>query len=137
MIEAFLWGLAAASSLLLGAWLAVRFKIPRKLLGLIMAFGVGVLISAVSFELVDEAFRAANRGWAVGVGLLAGALVFFAGDVVIDHLGGRAHRKRPPKESSSGLAILLGTALDGIPECWPNCTDEELRFFLEAAVAQG
>jgi ZIP family zinc transporter len=116
MIEAFLWGLAAASSLLLGAWLAVHFKIPRRLLGLIMAFGVGVLISAVSFELVEEASRAANRGWAVGIGLLAGALVFFIGDVAIDRMGGRRHRKQPPEESNSGLAILLGTALDGIPE---------------------
>jgi ZIP family zinc transporter len=116
MIEAFLWGLWAASSLLLGAWLAIHFKIPRRLLGLIMAFGVGVLISAVSFELVEEAFRAASGGWAVGVGLLAGALVFFAGDEAIDHLGGRNHRKQPPEEPNSGLAILLGTALDGIPE---------------------
>ena len=28
-------------------------------------------------------------------------------------------------------------AFDGIPDCWPNCTDEELRAFLEAAVARG
>ncbi len=116
LIEAFLWGLTAASSLLLGAWLAIRFKIPRRLLGLIMAFGVGVLISAISFELVEEAFRSANRGWAVATGLLAGAIVFFAGNVIIDRMGGRGHRKLPPEQPNSGLAILLGTALDGIPE---------------------
>jgi ZIP family zinc transporter len=122
MTAAFLWGLLAASSLVIGELLAVYIKVPRRVLGLIMAFGVGVLISAVSFELVDEAFRSTNRGWAIGGGLLVGALVFFIGDVLIDRMGGRRHRqldrqatgKKQPQ--GSGLAILLGTVLDGIPE---------------------
>lgn len=117
MFNAFAWGLFAASSLIVGQGLASYFKIPRRLLGLIMAFGVGVLISAVSFELVQEAFRSTNRGWAVAVGLISGALVFFVGDVLIDHMGGRKHKKAGGKApEGSGLAILLGTVLDGIPE---------------------
>ncbi len=117
MLWAFAWGLLAASSLLIGAGIAMEFRVPRRLLGLIMAFGVGVLISAVSFELVEEAFQAANRGWAVGIGLVAGAVVFFIGDVLIDRMGGRSHR-RPDvaTQQGPGLAILLGTVLDGIPE---------------------
>lgn len=117
MLGAFAWGLLAASSLLMGAGVAMEFRVPRRLLGLIMAFGVGVLISAVSFELVEEAFQSTNRGWSVGVGLVAGALLFFVGDVAIDRMGGRRHRRSGESaQEGSGLAILLGTVLDGIPE---------------------
>lgn len=117
MIEAFIWGLIAASSLLIGAILAIYLSIPRRLLGLIMAFGVGVLISAVSFELVEEAFQSTNRGWAIAIGLFAGAVLFSVGDFAIDRMGGRRHKKLGGKApENSGPAILLGTILDGIPE---------------------
>ena len=56
MSGAFLWGLVAGSSLVLGGVVALRFDISQRLLGLIMAFGGGVLISAVAYELVGEAF---------------------------------------------------------------------------------
>jgi len=115
MFMAFAWGLGAAGSLVVGALLASYLKITRRLLGLIMAFGVGVLISAVSFELAEEAFSTSHRGWPVAAGLAAGALVFFMGDVVIDKIGGRSHRKEGGK-AGSAPAILLGTILDGIPE---------------------
>jgi ZIP family zinc transporter len=112
-----MWGLLAASSLLVGAGIAEELRVPRRLLGLIMAFGVGVLISAVSFELVEEAFRVTGHGWSVAVGLVAGALVFFGGDVAIDRMGGRRHRRAGGTAGrGSGPAILLGTVLDGIPE---------------------
>ena len=51
------WGLFAASSLILGGVLALVLPIGERLLGLIMAFGAGVLISAVAYELVAEAFE--------------------------------------------------------------------------------
>lgn len=118
MVEAFLWGLFAASSLVVGAGLALYCRIPRRILGLIMAFGVGVLISAVSFELVEEAFHATYRGWAIALGLASGAVVFFVGDTLIDRMGGRNHRKPGVALASQnmGLPILLGTVLDGVPE---------------------
>lgn len=117
MGTAFIWGLLAASSLVIGAVLALYLKISRRTLGLIMAFGVGVLISAVSFELVEEAFRATNRGWAVAAGLLSGALVYTVGDFIIEKTGGRTHKKTGGKaDQNAGMAILLGTVLDGIPE---------------------
>jgi ZIP family zinc transporter len=115
MIGAFLWGFGAATSLLVGALAAMYFRIGRRALGLIMAFGVGVLISAVAFELAEEAFAATHEGWSIAAGLAAGALVFFSGNAVIERMGGRKHRK-PGGEAGSGSAILLGTILDGIPE---------------------
>ena len=116
MIEAFFWGLGAAFSLIIGNWFAVYLKISRRMLGLIMAFGVGVLISAVSFELIEEAFRSTNRASALALGLMAGSTTFFIGDLLIDHIGGRKHRITHSDTRNSGLAILLGTVLDGIPE---------------------
>jgi len=115
MFTAFLWGLGAAASLLLGAVLAGYVKIPRRLLGLIMAFGVGVLISAISFELAEEAFAVVREGWMVAGGLAAGALTFFFGNMLIDKMGGRKHRTLEG-DAGSGTAILLGTVMDSIPE---------------------
>ncbi len=115
MIAAFAWGFGAAASLIVGALLAMYLKIGRRALGLIMAFGVGVLISAVAFELAEEAFAQTHEGWSIAAGLAAGALVFFGGNAVIDRMGGRAHRK-PHGDAGPGPAILLGTILDGIPE---------------------
>lgn len=117
MSEAFLWGLLAASSLLLGGLLALRLRVGSRALGLVMAFGAGVLISAVAYELVDEAFTTTGSGAGIPLGLTAGALAFFAGDAFIDRLGG-ADRKSMGGEQEAGspLAIVLGIVLDGIPE---------------------
>jgi ZIP family zinc transporter len=117
MSEAFLWGLLSASSLLLGGLAALRFRIESRLLGLVMAFGAGVLISAVAYELVDEAFTTSASGAGIPLGLTAGALAFFAGDALIDRLGGD-DRKSMGGEQAAGspLAIVLGIVLDGVPE---------------------
>ncbi len=91
--------------------------IGLRAIGLILAFGAGVLISAVSFDLVQEAAdKATGGGWAVG-GLFAGCLVFFIGDRLIDRLGG-GDRKDASGDQAGGspLAIVLGSVLDGIPE---------------------
>jgi ZIP family zinc transporter len=117
MTGAFLWGLFAASSLVLGGALALLVRIPERVLGLVMAFGAGVLISAVAFELVEEAFETAAGTGSIGLGLAAGALTFFAGDEIIDRMGGddRKSMRRAPG-AGSALALVLGIALDGIPE---------------------
>ena len=88
MWESFGWGALGASSLILGGLLAMWLPIPRRVLGLIMAFGAGVLISAVAFELVEEAFDNSGGHGRVAGGLFAGSLVFFAGDWAIDRFGG-------------------------------------------------
>jgi ZIP family zinc transporter len=117
MAAALGWGTLAASSLVIGAVIALRFKISLHAIGLILAFGAGVLISAVAFDLVEEAVDTESGHWAVLTGIFAGCGVFFGGDWLIDHLGG-ADRKDADgaQESGSALAIVLGTVLDGIPE---------------------
>jgi zinc transporter, ZIP family len=87
------------------------------MLGLIMAFGAGVLISAVAYELVAEAFDTAAGSGSLALGLAAGALTFFAGDAVIDRMGGDGRKSmRQAPAAGSALAIVLGIVLDGIPE---------------------
>jgi ZIP family zinc transporter len=115
--EAFLWGLFAASSLLVGGLLALKLPIQERVLGWIMAFGSGVLIAAVAYELVAEAFETAERNASLALGLAAGALTFFVGDAVVDRMGGdgRKSMTRAPG-AGSALAIVLGIVLDGIPE---------------------
>jgi zinc transporter, ZIP family len=117
MGEAFGWGFFAASSLLLGGLLALRRPIGLRPLGLVMAFGSGVLISAVAYELVEDAFGTGGGSGAVGLGLLAGSLAFYLGDLAIDRMGGEGRKSAAGgQDAGSGLAILLGTVLDGIPE---------------------
>jgi ZIP family zinc transporter len=117
MGAAFGWGTLAASSLVIGAVVALRFRISLGVIGLIMAFGAGVLISAVSFDLVEEAVaKSSGDGWVIG-GLFAGCLVFFGGDGLIDRLGGGQRKSAAGgQEAGSPLSIVLGTVLDGIPE---------------------
>lgn len=117
MTEALVWGFLASSSLILGGVLALKLRPSRRLVGLVMAFGAGVLISAVAYELVGEAAETASQGRAVAAGLFAGCGVFFAGGWLIDRLGG-GQRKDPGGGQAGGvaLAIVLGIVLDGIPE---------------------
>jgi len=117
MWSSFGWGTLAASTLVIGAALAMVFHISLRWIGLIMAFGGGVLISAVAFDLVEEAANTANANWSVYVGIFAGCGVFFGGDWLIDRSGG-GNRKDADggQKDGSALAIVLGSVLDGIPE---------------------
>ena len=110
MVEAGLWGLFAASSLLLGAVAGVRFhgqfkRHPHWIAG-ITGFGAGVLISAVAFELTQEAYDLGGAD-AVALGLAAGAIVFFVGDRYIERMEGGG---------DASEAIAFGAALDAVPE---------------------
>jgi zinc transporter, ZIP family len=117
MLASFAWGFAAAATLIIGGAVALRWAIGARTLGMIMAFGSGVLISSVSFELVEEAFNRIHGQGSVALGLCAGSAVFFVGDSLIDRLGGAARKHSDGKQAEgSALAILLGIVLDGIPE---------------------
>jgi zinc transporter, ZIP family len=116
-MTAFFWGAVGGAALVIGALAAIWFEPGRRVLGAVMAFGAGVLISAVAFDLVEEAFATSGGAGRVASGLFAGALTFFVGDALIDRMGG-ANRKSSGGEQAegSGLAIVLGAVLDGIPE---------------------
>ena len=104
MAAALGWGALAASSLVIGAVLGLAWHWPDRLVGLVLAFGAGALISAVSFDLAQEGGRIGGPG-TVGVGLAAGALTYFLADRALDR-----------GSSGAGTALALGAFLDGIPE---------------------
>jgi ZIP family zinc transporter len=119
--QAGFWGFVAGAALLLGAAVGYFFKVPQRAIAGVMAFGSGVLISALSFELMDEAYRQGGFD-ATAYGFLGGAAVYTAANWYLNHRGAK-HRKRSgdqqPSEadnSGSGLAIAVGALLDGIPE---------------------
>jgi zinc transporter, ZIP family len=115
-LEAGGWGALAASSLIIGALIALARPVPRKPLGLIMAFGSGVLVSSVAFELVEEAVRIGGQ-LPMAIGLTLGTIAFYLGDNAIDSLGAEGMGSvKGPESPESGLAIVLGAALDGVPE---------------------
>jgi ZIP family zinc transporter len=120
-IQAGLWGALSGSALVLGAALAWLAPIPQRAIAGIMAFGSGVLISALSFELMDHAFRAGGFD-STSIGFLSGAAVYTAANIYISQRGAK-HRKRSgrnpntrPAGTDAGLAIAIGALLDGIPE---------------------
>ena len=120
-LQAGLWGLLAGSALLIGAAVGYLAKVPQRVIAGIMAFGGGVLISALSFDLMDEAF---HRGGfdSTAAGFVGGAVVYTAANWFLSRHGAK-HRKRSggkqpseQEQSGSGLAIAVGALLDGIPE---------------------
>ncbi|MCP4380383.1 MAG: hypothetical protein GY798_03010 [Hyphomicrobiales bacterium] len=110
MGEVAFWGFIGASALIVGAEIAFTGRLNRFVIGLVMAFGVGTLISSVSFELIAPAMNSAET-WQVGIALFAGALVFYLGDRAIGNMPSAGDG-----EGGGGLGIVLGTVLDGIPE---------------------
>ncbi|MGI8844840.1 MAG: ZIP family metal transporter [Thermoleophilaceae bacterium] len=116
MFSAFGWGLAAASSLVIGMVAALVRPWPRRAVGLVLAFGAGALISAVSFELAAEGV-AEGSTFSVAVGLAVGALSYYVLDGVVSN---RGSNKRGASARSGadnpGSALALGALLDGIPE---------------------
>jgi ZIP family zinc transporter len=86
-----------------------------------MAFGAGVLISALTFDLMDEAYR---RGGFVAsaIGFISGAVIYTVANWLLSRQGAK-HRKRSDGSQAneadhpgSGTAIVVGSLIDGIPE---------------------
>jgi ZIP family zinc transporter len=90
----------------LGALLALSRSWDDRQIGLVLAFGAGALISAVSFELAEEG-SALGGPVALSIGLATGASTYYVLDSAIDRRAG---------VSSAGSALALGAFLDGIPE---------------------
>lgn len=117
MLNAFLWGLLATISLTVGGAIGVILKIGNRTLGLIMAFGAGVLLSAVAYELIFEAIKRSHGSGATIWGGLAGALVFFLSDLLISRMGAHGRKNISGNiKSNFAIPIILATIMDGIPE---------------------
>lgn len=113
----------SGSALIVGAAIAWFVRLEQRLIAGIMAFGAGVLISALSFELMNEGWK--RGGFTpVASGFLAGAIVYSVLNFVVSRHGAK-HRKRSDaahrnqdkhKNPANGMALAIGALLDGIPE---------------------
>lgn len=84
---AFLQGILGASSMALGAMIALLWQPGRKFLATVMAFGSGTLIAAIAFEIADTVYQSANFAILV-LGFLLGGLLFTSLSKYIDEQGG-------------------------------------------------
>src|SRR5436305_4957261 len=118
-VSAALWGLLGASSLILGAAVAYLVRLPTRLTAGIMAFGCGVLISAVAYDLLEDGFQEGGI-WAIVAGAIIGSLAYTVADWWISRSGGqnrkRSGNQQQRQDEGGGLAIAVGSLLDGIPE---------------------
>lgn len=109
MLDALLWGGIAASSLMIGAFLAVVRQWPEVVIGIVLAFGAGALMASVAFELAEGGLREGGP-LSVGIGLAAGALAYFFADRGVERWSGRKG------VSAAGAPLAIGALLDGVPE---------------------
>jgi ZIP family zinc transporter len=117
MMSAFFWGVLATCSLIFGGLIALRFTLSHRALGVIMAFGAGALISAVSYELIGDAISIARGTGFPMMGLFAGALTFYYSDKLVAMIGrSDPHEIDPKGQSSLLIPMVLAIILDGVPE---------------------
>ncbi|WP_110929165.1 ZIP family metal transporter [Bacillus massiliglaciei] len=115
MWTAAFWGAVSGSAVFIGAVIALLIKIPKKIIGFIMAFGTGVLIGAAAYELLAESV--ADGGMlATAVGFIAGAGIFTLLDTWISKKGAADRKRSGDQGAPKGMAIFIGTVMDAIPE---------------------
>lgn len=118
-LQAGLWGLLGASSLVLGAAVAYLTRLPQRITAGIMAFGCGVLISAVAYDLLEDGFQEGGI-WPIALGAVGGSVAYTVADWLVSRSGGHNRKRSGGQQQDAGqgggLAIAIGSLLDGIPE---------------------
>lgn len=118
MVKVIIFAFLTGFSLILGVIVGTSFKISQRIIASILAFGSGVMICALTFGLMEEAFKYGGFD-AVVIGFLLGGVIFIFGDFLIHRFGGRHYKKKKPFKAireTNGKAIVLGALLDGVPE---------------------
>jgi ZIP family zinc transporter len=110
VIEAVGWGALAASSLLVGALFGIARDWSQQAVGIVLGFGAGALVSAVSFELALDGLREGGLG-STAIGLAAGSLAYFAFDAAVE----RWLERRAQAEATPAASLALGAFLDSFP----------------------
>ncbi|ROR67354.1 ZIP family metal transporter [Agrococcus jenensis] len=138
MGESLIFGIVASSALIIGALVGVRFDLPKRLLAILLSFAAGALITALAFELFEDAYEMGGI-WRAAVGLFLGAAVFTGLSALLDRAA-QPGKGKPADEvqgsakldtdaaasdrsatkattrGAAGLALLAAVTLDGVPE---------------------
>jgi len=132
MRTALVYGSLASSSFVVGVVLGLFTSPPRRLVAGVVAFGAGVLVSALTFELMREAFDTGGATYAIG-GFLLGAAIYVVADIGLERMAAKSPKRTgrdakdvvpdadrkpesPEVATIAGTALLVGAVLDGIPE---------------------
>lgn len=118
MLNAIIYGLFSGLSLLLGAFLGLQLRLSQKAVAMFMAFGSGVLICAITFGLMEEAFKLGGFDGALS-GFVVGGMVFLLADYLMHKSGAKKHKRvqhLAETKDSTGPLITMGAVLDGVPE---------------------
>lgn len=134
MVDALIFGAIASSALILGALGGVRFQVPKRVLAAMLAFAAGALMTALAFELFQDAYEHGGI-WRAAIGLAVGAIVFTLISQRLDRLAEGHHKQDHGSEKldtdaaakdrsattasvsgAAGLALLAAVTLDGVPE---------------------
>ena len=117
--EAGLWGLLGGSALVLGAACAYLLSLPRRVTAGIMAFGCGVLISAVAYDLLLEGHQLGGLQPIV-IGAVTGSIAYTVANWLVSRAGGHNRKRSGERQQDAspggGMAIAIGSLLDGVPE---------------------
>jgi ZIP family zinc transporter len=124
LFEPLLWGFIASIPLLIGSIIALIVNLPKQVIAIIMAFGSGVLVAALAFSLIEEAFSLSESITSVIIGFVLGGLSYTLANYILNRKsrGSTRHRKKSHGENAgggkdaSGLALLVGSVMDNIPE---------------------
>lgn len=133
MAQAVLFGVIASAGLAAGSLVGTQFAIPERVLALMLAFASGALITALAFEMFEDAYRKSG-GWVAGIAFVVGAAVFVAVSWWLDRRVERAGAGPAPNKldkdiatpgrapvapsaaGATGFALLAAATLDGVPE---------------------
>ena len=125
-LDAAIWSFVAMVPVVISAWFGLNFKPSKKLIGYFLALSSGMLIALLSYDLVEEAFRISGPYYAM-LGLFLGLIAYQLSNYLVArwgvkrrqsvNCGGIGHLSlEQQNERSTALALLIGAALDGIPE---------------------
>ena len=133
-MDALIFGVIASSALVIGAVVGARVRLPKALLAAMLAFAAGALITALAFELFEDAYEHGGM-WRAALGLIVGAVIFTGLSAWLDRLAegrqkeSQGSEKLDPDAAASdeapstasttgaaGIALLAAVTLDGVPE---------------------
>jgi zinc transporter, ZIP family len=122
ILDSLIWGFIASFPLIAGAILASFVNLKKPIIASIMAFGAGVLVAALTFSLIEEAYNLVNDLVPVVLGFALGGLSYSIVNHLLNKKSGTKNRKRSHGENAgggkdaSGLALMVGSLMDNIPE---------------------
>lgn len=104
VLDPLLYGVGTGLPLVVGAALGVYLSPPQRLVGALLAFASGALVTGLAFELFEPAFRTAGP-------LLGGAALFAGTGLYV-----AVKRRADADEGPSGVPLLAAVVFDGTAE---------------------